>query len=483
MIATRRVWTVNKSVLLLWGGSLAASVLVSLFTSARLPSVADAAIRTPLTLLVGALLITAVFSAAFHASPKDTWQRITRAIPTALLAGVALSITGAWNDGSGVAALPLRDAATFLASGGLAPRAIGPDALLRFTFLALAVFLGWTHKAAPSVIRRATVGIAAWMTSAVVLLIPSWMASVSSLLRGTPLAHAQDAVRALGAMHTSSYWSSFQADRFFTGIGDEVANAAGLSASAMLLLVALACGAFLARKSFSLQRLVSPEAWFLCSGAALGFLVGIRGHRFSWGGVNALAVALLVVVAAALSAVWIAGKRLEHYDAALILALLAGGILGWPALVLVLAFLFLSWLLHLNEFSRVQTPAARAVAMGSAVVLMTALGGVVGARSPIFPHALAGWIAAWAVFAAAAIALRSLDAEARKDPKRVFGLASLSAVGFVPRLPIPAFLGVFALYLLAIYLLRSRGSAWGRGAIGAALGFAWIASVLGVLSF
>ncbi|MCR4337978.1 MAG: hypothetical protein NUV91_09270, partial [Candidatus Omnitrophica bacterium] len=435
---------------------LSASVLVSLFTSARLPSVADSALRQPLTLLVSVLLITYTLKITRKIAPKDSWQLIVHVLPASLVFGIILSVFGKWNDGSGVLALPFRSVVSFLLSGGILPVAIGPESLLRFSLLGLSILLAIKQKRGQSTFsQRFLIGILAWIASAVVLLVPSWMMLSSSLLRGSVVIHAQDAVRSLGVMHTGSYWSSFQADRFFTGIGNEVTNASGLSTSAFLLIVGLLLCALLSWRTSQkgvetkanqiLVKMSSAESLFLLSGTLAGFLIGIRGYRFSWNGVNAMAFVLMLICSVALVLIWLIGKETEHYDSVVLVALLTGGILGWPALVLVLAFLFFSWLMSLNEFEWKQSMYGRAGVMVILTLFAVALGGVVGARSPLYPHELSGWIGAWAILVAGATILCQFDHNKRKNLRIVFGISVLSTIGFLPLLPYYALGGLVAL--------------------------------------
>ena len=492
MITTRRIWSAKKSVFLIWGSTLSASVLVSLFTSARLPSVADAALRQPLTLLVGALLTTYLIQVVFKIPAKEVWQRIVHVLPASLAIGIFFAVLGHWNDGSGVIALPFRSLLSFVFTGGLLPVSTGPESLLRFSLLSVSILLVvMQKKSRVSILKRILIGSLAWISSAVILLAPSWMMLASSLLRGVPILHAQDAVRSLGTMHTGSYWSSFQADRFFAGIGNEVANASGLSTSAFLVIVGLLLCALLvwrsrekgihpARKQVA-RSLHSPESLFLLSGALAGFFIGIRGYRFSWSGVNALAFLLLLICVVSLVLIWMIGKEMQQYDAVLLVALLSGGILGWPALVVVLAFLFVSWILSLNEYEWKQTMFGRAGVMVILTLFVVALGGVVGARSPLYPHALAGWIIAWAILVAGATILRQLKPNVRKDLRIVFGVSILSIVGFFPLLPLYALGALLSLFLLIVYFVSRRDTDWDQAIVRACLLFVWIASILSYL--
>lgn len=493
MITTRRPWSEKKSAFVIWGSVLSASVFVSLFTSARLPAVHDVALRQPLTLLAGVLLATLLLKFLLRLPPKETWQGILYVLPAALVIGVLGALTGFWNDGSGVQALPSVSAATFVFTGGLFPRLIGPEALMRIAFLALSVLLGVRIGRKGKGARNGMIAFAvAWFSSATVMLIPTWMAMCSAWLRRFPLVHSRDAVRALGYVHTDSYWSSFQADRFFAGIGNELVTASSLSTSAVLLTAVLVILFVLGwkkgdgetmkllRSQFAVMK--RAEALFLLSGALGGFVIGVRGHHFTWGDVDMLAIILLLCAIVSLILLWIHGKELEFYDASLLVAILAGALLGWPALVLVLAFLFVAWLLSLGEFDWRRSIYGRAGALSVLMLFAVALGGVVGSRSPLYPHALSGWIAAWAILVGAATILRNMGEAERKNMKRLIPAAAVAAIGFLPILSPVVLLALFALYLLSIHFSLKKPESWDRNIVWASLLFAWAASLLSYLA-
>jgi len=172
------------------------------------------------------------------------------------------------------------------------------------------------------------------------------------------------------------------------------------------------------------------------------------------------------------------GKELEHYDALLLITILAAAILGWPVLIIALAFLFIVWLLSLREFEWRKSVYGQAGILAILMLFIVALGGVVGARSPIYPHALSGWVAAWGLLVAGTTVLRQMSQEQQNDLKRVFALTAIAILGFIPLLP-PLVLGsLFALLLLAMYHARSRGVNWNQDIVRAFLVFALVASVL-----
>ncbi len=489
MITTTRIWNVKKSVFVVWGSVLAGSVLVSLFTSSHLPSLADVALRSPLTILTASLLVAAALLAVLKIPLRTTWQIVVPLLPASIGIGTLLSLLGVWNDGSGVVVLPWKSLAAFVFTGGVIPASIGPESLLRCSLLALAVLSVFAFRRKKEFKSKSIlIGVLVWFASAIILLIPSWVALGSAAIHGMPLRHGQDAVRVLGKMHTDSYWSSFQADRFFTGIGDEVVNASNLSTSAALLLVSLLILFVLAfnaqRKGLwvsvrvGLQKMYENEAIFLVSGALGGFLLGIRGNRFSWSGVNLMAFVLLVLVSAAFAVMWTYAKELESRDVFFFVALLAGGLLGWPVLILVFALFFITWLLEQRGFEWNSSAFGRAVSIGVLMLVMVALGGVVGARSPLYPHALTGWITAWALLAAGAHVLRTLSEEKKKDLKRVGVIALISIAGFLPLMSLYVFAALGALYFLALYHSYSRGRSWSTDVIRAALVFGLVGSVV-----
>ena len=493
MITTRRIWSVKKSALMVWGSVLSAGVFVSLFTSARLPTVVDVVLRQPLILVTSILLIALLIKYLLRTAPKETLQALTHVVPAALVIGVLGALTSLWNDGSGVHALTLKEAGTFIFTGGLFPRAVGPEALMRISLFALSILLSVrVCKKGKALKKGFMTFFIAWFSSAVVMLIPTWMALGSAWLRRFPILHSKDVVRSLGLMHTDSFWSSFQADRFFAGIGSELFTASALSTSAVLLVTSLVILFLLGRKKgegeavkmlrSQFNVLKSAESLFLLSGALGGFIVGIRGNRFSWGGVDSLAVLLLVLVVGALTLIWVHGKKLEHYDALLLLAILGGGLLGWPALVLVLAFLFVTWLLSIGEFKWKESLAGQAIAMSVGILFVVSLGGVIGARSPLYPHELSGWIAAWAILVAAVTVLRKISDAKRKDLKIVALIAVLGVIGFLPLLSIYVLCALLALYLLGIWFAWQKKEHWDRSVVLASLVFAWVATILSYIA-
>jgi len=245
--------------------------------------------------------------------------------------------------------------------------------------------------------RAILLGIGAWIFACVPLLAQSWIAFVAAAARDLPLQHALDASRALGVVLTNSYWSNFQADRFFAGIGNQVEIAASFSAAAFCIVLAAKILFTLNARTMMplLRRIFERSSLLIVSPFIAGFLIGLRGLRLNWNGLDILSVVLTIVVFLS----WFAwkGLRVERKDIAdfcLLFALVGGFVLGWPALALVLALILLEY---------IASARLRAPVMAVSAGLLAALGGTVALRSAVLTQGVFDILVIWGLLTAAMI--------------------------------------------------------------------------------
>lgn len=354
-----------ESAAYIWGLVIVGSALVTLAASRRIPSLFEAVATRGIFLSASTLCIATALSIRSRASTFLFWQRILRALPIAVAFGVLISVFGIWNDGSGALAIPPGGALVFLFSLGIFPVPYGPEAFLRAIVAAMSVTLAVNAYVSEKKLKKAAfVGIIAWFSGAIPLLMQSAMAAVGARASSFPLTHTQDTLRALGALHANSYWSFFQSERFFVSIGRQLEYGALLSSTAIAFLLICACLAFLFFRSSPWNRseirraafrelFYKKEAALFLAALVSGTALGMSSVGWPWNGLSF--VALFVMAVCAVS--WYAHSsfsdeiynRLSPFGlvqiddvhavktALALIAITAAFLLGWPALFFVSA--------------------------------------------------------------------------------------------------------------------------------------------------
>lgn len=519
----RRSWNPAASAVAVWGGAVAASALAAI-ASGQAPTVIAAVIARPIILAAACLFACLAASLILRQRADSAWSDIMRMLPAALGVGVLASWLGVWNDGSGAIPLAPGQAAIFALTAGLFPMKIGPEALLRFAVLALAVLLAVSAwRTQPSRARAVLAGVAAWIGGALVLLVRSWMAVFAAAVRGLAISNPEDAMRALGAIHANSYWSNFQADRFFAGVGRQFETAVALSSSAVLVIV---CVALLATLAARIQpwarrgviralaaRLLAMESFaslLFASALAAGFASGLRGTRIAWTALDAVAVFLLAIAFISWFAFRAFGREVETLSAdershperplpsglvsvddvrmlrgaLLSVAVVSGVLLGWPVL---LAFAALAAIEEIASASgRAANPWGRGATVAASAALLVLVGGLFAARTPQFPFHLGRLTIAWAAVAAAVAVLPAARDFVRAASGRKTWLPFLlvaaagSIAGLALRLPV-AF-AALALLLVCLFVARSRENIWRIFAVFGLIVFGWIVTAASVMT-
>lgn len=514
MIQKRRAFAPAASLMVAWGAAVIAGLLASILTSARLPTLIEAVVMRPLQIVALAIVATLSVSVFARFRFDQAWQEVITALPLALALAVVLSWFGVWNDGSGTVALSLGDAMAFVFTLGAIPTALGPEIVVRGTAVALAIIL-----AVRVVRRRAGAGsaamtfVAAWIPAALLLLTQTWIAQVASWFRESPILNSLDALRVLGMIHTNSYWSNFQADRFFAGIGQQLETGIALSSSAAVFLVGCAA---LKLALFRLspwnrpgvlmalgRRLAGAPFLLFVSPLAVGLLIGFRSQRIAWNGLDVIAILVLIVVFAAWFVQWMFGRDLEDLskderehperplpsgvvrpdeleglrEVLVCVAVIGAFLLGWPVLLVTLALLGLGWIASSAGFGWAQSRRDRVLvwaAMSSGLVIM---GGAFAVRSSIVPTGLFPLAVAWAAVTATVFLVRLYPLNPAK-PLNTPAMVAAAGILVALILKTPIVIALVALLLIGQFFLQKNPENWRRYAFLSLLAFGWIATLL-----
>lgn len=380
---------------LLWGGLLVAAFVTDLVRRAPLSPYRDVIISQSFPFLAALCCIVAVTVLLGRLLWDDVWKGMVAIAPAIWLVAAVIASVGPWNDGSGSIALAPADVGLFVITGGILPFGLGPEAVVRLAAILFSITVGiLASRRGLATPRALLITIVGWIAACIPLLAQSWIAFASALFRDLPLQHALDASRALGVVLANSYWSNFQADRFFSGIGNQVDIAASFAAAALcVIFVAAMLFAMNARAIVSVMReFIARETLLVLSPVAAGFLIGLRGLRWSWNGIDILSV-LLGCLAVGTSIVWSKTRlnRKEIADVSLLLALVSGLLVGWPVLALLVALFVLG---------RASEMPMRVLRESLSAGLLVAIGGSVAVRSAILPPAIFDMVILWAVLTA-----------------------------------------------------------------------------------
>lgn len=408
---------------LLWSSVILAGFLNSVLTGTALPTFLTAVILRPLFLLVFALCIVLIVGLVLRVRVDELWTKVMNALPAALLFGLGLSLIGIWNDGSGIVALPLKNAGVFILTLGIFPLKAGPEILVRGAAIGLIVLVALNlYCRRFQLMRLVVAAVLAWVAGALSLLVQTWLAYFSAVANNLTLVHSQDAVQALGWLHTNTQWTTYQADRFFTGVGKQLETGIVLSSSSILFLLACALGLLLLSKvqpyarsgvARALIRRLLPASYVQALPAVAlvgGLAAGWNSVRWSWGALDFVALALLLVAFIAWSAIRTYGNDLKNIrrdeekfpnrplPAGLIrpdeltdlcrillpVMLAASFLLGWPVFLAALALLAVDY-----TFSAILFPPAEKVLSFAKnmlfIALLVMLGGVFVTRTAFLP--------------------------------------------------------------------------------------------------
>lgn len=452
------------------GGVLASAAI----SGSRIPSVADVFIHLTIAAVVFGAMILAC-AGIMRESIDETLSRFASILPIAVGGAIIAAWTGLWNDGSGAIALPFGQAVLFVVTGGIVPLKLGPDVFLRWT-TALSILLVVYRMRSSGPARQVRMAVTSWITGAIVLLIPSFAASILAMTRGVAIATAQDALRVMGAALADSYWSAFQQERFLTGIGDQLGVMVGFWTAAITLIVGvcLFVGFAVAIHREEVRRVTgmifpsirsSIRGWAIAGAVVLGFLIS-SAHPMRT--LQLVPVLLLIISLAAL-----AGRFLFDQPAVLIVGLFSSALLGWPvfAVYVICAGLCM----------------ARDAASGTGRIWITGvegaaflvLGAAFGVRSSLFPPMLASWAVPMGVLVAGLGLVGSIGlvgpttrigTVAMRELVIFCGVLVICAIfmGFVPGLAIAALAG------LAAFAMQKKADLWPKYAGSLLLLAGWV---------
>ncbi|MEO5927145.1 MAG: hypothetical protein ABIO72_00555 [Patescibacteria group bacterium] len=426
-------WSLAQTVAFVWGGGIVAGLLAAVVERAPIPGILQLAIATPLAIVVALFVVLLVSSQLSNIKIDQLWPQLISALPFAFIAGSIAGMLGIWNDGSGTVALAPLDAILFVITGGLLPLGFGPTAVVRITILASCVIIMLILRARQLHAPRAVlIGFASWVAASIILLSESWITLVASLTRGLAFQNALDATRILGALHTNSYWSNFQADRFLVGIGQQVQVASTLSSAALMVLLAVVVMKLILLQTLK-QRMTALVAlakrlWgraflLVASPLVACFLLGIHNQRYNWNGLDIIAALLAVVVFCAWFMWWHFGRDIEDLatdevahpsrplpsgivqldelqmirSMLLPIAFIGAFLLGWPVLALTIALFVVSFMASSDAFGWSQATQWRIPVWSLIACFVGLLGGAVGFRGAVLPRQIFADALVWAI--------------------------------------------------------------------------------------
>lgn len=431
----RLSWSLAQTVAFMWGGAMVAGILAAVIERAPIPGFILLGLSIPLLFVVSLLTAVLVASTLSRVSVGQLWAQVLTVIPFAFLGGTIAGAIGMWNDGSGAVALAPLDALLFVATGGMLPLGTGPLGVVRVSVIvccaALVLILRarGTHSS-----RAALIGIASWVAASIVMLSESWIILAASIGRSLAFQNALDATRLMGALHANSYWASFQSDRFLAGIGQQIQVASTLSAAALVFLMSIVVLKLIFIQSLAqrmaaavalAKRLAGRAFLLLVSPAVAGFLIGGRGARLAWNGLDIIVVLVAVTVVCAWFMWWHFGRDIEDLatdevsnpnrplpsgivqldelrsmrNILVIVALVGSFILGWPVFALTAALFVVTSLASGTAFGWSAHPTWRIPVWGIVALLVTVFGGAVGSRSLVMPRDVMAAGIVWGIVA------------------------------------------------------------------------------------
>lgn len=509
----RRSWSPVASVALIWSSMAMLSLLVSIFTSASLPTFVETLISRPLQILAIALVASLSLSFFLRTRMEQQWQEIVSALPIALVGGFVLSFLKIWNDGSGTTALTFPKALTFLFTLGALPTALGPEIILRGTAFSLAVFLAWrAWKNTSTIVSILKTFFLIWIPSALMLLVHTWMALFASVWRVYPVQHSLDAERVLGLVHTNSYWSNFQSDRFFSGVGNQLNVSLALSSSAIVFLLII-CFLILTLIRLSpwnrpgvmialLKRLIGAQLFIFLSPLLIGLWIGLSAVRVNWNVLDVVALIVLVIVFLAWAIAWSFGRDIEdltkdereHPDRPLpagvvrpdelegfrevlmIIAVVGSVLLGWPVLLVILSLFGVGWISSSAGFGWMQSGRDRILIWAFFAASLVLMGGAFAVRSALMPDKIFPQVLSWGIVVMAIKLTRYFPPDPAK-PLKSFIPAALGGLFVAWVLQAPIVLAFLALMLLGLYFLQKNPIKWRTYVLFYLLAFGWVASI------
>lgn len=469
-------------VLRIAGMVLAASALAIIAHPSRMPSLADILVRV-IVVIVAIVCMSSAVSVLERRPFAGMWASCLRLMPAAAIISVAASWINLWPEGSGALALSSWQAILFIVSGGLFPMSVGPEGITRILVLTLVCLFIWRGGESAQWSARLRTGVVAWLAGAAVLLVPTWVGFVLAALHGQSIANVEDAIRVYGTSLIETHWSTFQAERFFVNIGNQLSSTITLFTASVTFLVGVCVLALRSRASATrdvIRDLVRfPESPWLFAGVIVGCTAAVGPRGLS--ALGSVAVVLLAVAVVTLFS-WLTDRRPRPSadrvaDIRLLIALTSAFLLGWPILALVVSLIVIDrFVLRAWPFAEKQAY-AEPIRIGILVSASVLLGEVFGFRHILFPAPMLAWAAPWGIVAASAFALPS----ALSDPqnrRRAQIVAGIGMIGCATALLFPVGLAIAALAELGVIWLTGRGEGSRKALPWILFGFAVLTSIL-----
>lgn len=367
-----RTWSDGESVSLPDGGAttggvhrkkavwilLAALALISVLVEIIRPNglqPLDLFIWRPI-LIVGCLVLSGLWLKIwFKKSPEEIWETLKLSLPWALLGALAFGLINLWPQDLGSLPLTLGNLPGYFFSLGFWPMTAGPESILRGFALGLALSIFWREfKVHRNDLKAAAGGVGVWLASSLVLVLPSLILNLTLAFNGSHVlsASATDLAEDFSRLNLNAFWGNLQLTRWFTGFGGQLPNSMALFTLSwvFVLLIVLIAGLFW-RPRYLFQFLKTEGSlwpfFFFVTAAISGLLAGWgKMHHSNLDWVAWIVYVILFIFWFWLIKQWSSSDQSESLFSAWLtpLVLLAGGLLGWPVLLPIMASLLVMWI-------------------------------------------------------------------------------------------------------------------------------------------
>ncbi|MFA6099900.1 MAG: hypothetical protein WC750_03410 [Patescibacteria group bacterium] len=313
-------------------------------------------------LIVGCLVLSGLWLKIwFKKSPEEIWEILKLSLPWALLGALVFSLINLWPQDLGSLPLTLGNLPGYFFSLGFWPMAAGPEAILRGFALGLALSIFWREfKAHSNDLKAAAGGVGVWIASSLALALPSLILNLTVAFNGSHVlsATATDLADDFSRLNLNAFWGNLQLTRWFTGFGGQLPNSMALFTLSWVFVLLIVLIAVLFWRPRHLFQFLKTEGslwpfFFFVTAALSGLLAGWgKMHHSGLDWVAWIVYVILFVFWFWLVKQWSSPDKLGSLFSAWLtpLVLLAGGLLGWPVLLPIIASLLVMWIQGREEF-------------------------------------------------------------------------------------------------------------------------------------
>lgn len=307
-------------------------------------------------LIVGCLVLSGLWLKVwFKKSYEEIWETLKLSLPWALLLSLAFGLIGLWPQDLGSLPLTLGNLPGYFFTFGFWPTVAGPESLLRgFTFgLALSIFW-FEFRAHRNDLKAAASGVGAWIASSLVLVLPSLILNLTVAFNGSHVlsASATDLADEFSRLNLNTFWGNLQLTRWFTGFGGQLSNSMALFTLSWVFVLLIILVAILFWRPRQIpQSLKADGSWwpffFFMTAAVSGLLAGWgKMHHSGLDLVAWIVYAILLILWFWRFKKWSGSDQTEGLFTSWLtpLVFFAGGLLGWPVLLPIMASLLIMWI-------------------------------------------------------------------------------------------------------------------------------------------